>query len=102
MSGMEHLDQGAELEADSLRIEEWTLLGLGYGHCLDTPVAEGDVRGRNFLDAYGDSPHRGETEDLLEGFKDMDPTDPDYVSTRTYVMGFLEAKFGPPAPTSQP
>lgn len=77
-------------------IEEWILTKLGYGHCLDMIVSPGStITGRNFLDAYGESPHRQKTEDILEGFKDMDSSDPDYDATKAYISRFLEAQFGP-------
>lgn len=82
---------------DGMRIEEWTLSHLGYGHCLDAAVSEeSEVKGRNFLDAYGQSPHRQDTEDLLLEFRDMDPSDPDYEATKVYILRFLKAQFGPP------
>lgn len=77
-------------------IEERVLVRLGYEHCLDTPLEEGGPTGRHFLDAYGDSPQRQKTEDLLHGFADMPPSDPDYEATRAYITGFIEPKYGPP------
>jgi hypothetical protein len=79
-------------------IEAWTLVELGYSHTLDVPLPGSDILGKDFLSAYGDSPHREATEDLLEGFKDMDPAEPDYEPTKTYILRYLEAQFGPPQP----
>ena len=93
------MEQGARSreQMGEPRIEEWALTSLGYGHCLDASVGGNlPVQGRNFLDAYGDSPHRQNTEDLLLEFKDMDPTDPDYEPTKQYILRFLKAQFGPP------
>jgi hypothetical protein len=78
-------------------IEERALVRLGYEHCLDTPLEEGaPTVGRYFLDAYGNSPKRQDTEDLLRGFVDMDEADPDYPATRTYITRFIEPYFGSP------
>jgi hypothetical protein len=86
-----------EAKIEEVRIEEWVLTNLGYGYRLDTPISEkSTIQGRNFLDAYGQSPHRQDTEDLLLEFKDMEPTDPDYEATKNYIMRFLQAQFGPP------
>jgi hypothetical protein len=79
-------------------IEERVLRELGYEDCLDTPVDEGgNITGRNFLDAYGDSPKRQDTEDLLYGFDDMSPADPDYEATKAYITRFIDAKLRPSA-----
>jgi len=78
-------------------IEERVLRELGYEDCLDTPLGKGvNITGRHFLDAYGGSPKRQDTEDLLYGFADMSPTDPDYEATKTYITRFIEPYFGPP------
>jgi len=78
-------------------VEAQVLTALGYAHCLDAPVGEaGVVVGRNFLDVYGDSPHREQTEDLLHGFAAMAPTDPDYEATKAYLTRFIEPYFGAP------
>lgn len=78
-------------------IEERVLTELGYEHCLDRPLEEGrTITGRNFLDAYSSSPKRHETEDLLYGFADMSPVDPDYEATKAYITRFIEPYFGPP------
>lgn len=78
-------------------IEERVLVRLGYEHCLDTPLEEGaPTVGRHFLDAYGDSPKRQDTEDLLHGFADMPETDPDYGATKAYITRFIEPYFGSP------
>lgn len=80
-------------------LEEQVLIKLGYGHSLDKPVTGGaPATGRNFLDAYGDSPHRQDTADLLSGFLDMAETDPDYEQTKNYISRFLKPQFGPPQP----
>lgn len=92
------------LEGDNTvpTIEEWTLTTLGYSHCLDkiilTKSVTEPVRGRNFLTAYGTSSHRQNTEDLLEAFRHMEPTELDYAATKSYILRFLEAQFGPPIP----
>jgi hypothetical protein len=78
-------------------IEEQVLLKLGYGQQLDTPLSIGEpAKGRNFLDAYGNSPQRQHTEDLLNGFLDMPETDPDYEPMKAYLTTYLESQFGPP------
>ena len=80
-----------------LSIEERVLVRLGYAHCLDTPLEEGEPTvGRHFLNAYGDSPKRQDTEDLLQGFVDMPETDPDYGATKAYITRFIEPYFGSP------
>ena len=89
--------------APSPTLEERVLIRLGYTGVLDTPVEPGSsIRGRNFLDAYSQTPagqqHRQETEELLEGFLDMPESDPDYEATRAYILPFIEARFGPLAP----
>jgi hypothetical protein len=77
-------------------IEEQVLLKIGYGQHLDTPLNIGSpATGRNFLDAYGDSPHRQETEDLLIGFLDLPETDPDYEPTKAYIITYIEAALRP-------
>jgi hypothetical protein len=92
---MEQINRGESPELE-MSIEEWILTKLGYSHCLDTTISpDSTVTGRNFLEAYGESPHRQSTEDILEGFKDMDPSDPDYETARAYILRFLEAQFGP-------
>lgn len=78
-------------------IEERVLVRLGYEHCLDTPLGDGvPTVGRNFLDAYGDSLKRQDTEDLLHGFADMSETDPDYEATKAHITRYVEPYFGAP------
>jgi hypothetical protein len=79
-------------------IEEWTLERLGYAHCLDQELFIGGnpVVARNFLACYGNSPHRQNTEDLLEGFRMMDPSDADYEATKQYIGGYLKTILGEP------
>lgn len=80
-------------------LEESALIELGYGHCLDTPLGVGEgslVTGRNFLDAYGNSPKRQDTEDLLRGFVGMSHDDPDYEAAKSYLRRFIEPYFGEP------
>lgn len=94
---MEQTEGRIEQREEELGIEEWTLNALGYSHCLDVAVTDDStVLGRNFLDAYGESPHRQKTEDRLDGFRDMDASDPDYEDSKAYILRFLKAKFGPP------
>jgi|GEM_PF-1472454 len=86
------------------RIEEQVLAALGYSERqLDAPVggAAPGITGRNFLEGYGASPMRTETEDTLYGFMAMDPADPDYPAMRTYVATFLTAYLGEPQPAEQ-
>lgn len=91
-----------------IRLEEWILTELGYGHCLDTPIAPvftggTVVLGRNFLDAYGESsPHRQATEDRLICFQHTDPSDPDYEGDRAYILSYMEAIFEPPETDTDP
>lgn len=85
------------------RIEELALLKLGYDHYLDheipVPSRPGEVvTGRNFLDAYSSgSPHREATQQTLELLVDMDPSDQNYETVRTYVETFIKARFSKPA-----
>lgn len=83
------------LVPSEMPIEEWTLRTLGYEGFLDQEFGGYGVVGRNFLDAYGASPHRQNTEDLLEGFRDMDETDPDYEGMKEYILRFLRTQIGP-------
>ncbi len=78
-------------------IEERALIRLGYQHCLDARLEEGSPTvGRHFLDAYGNSPKRQDTEDLLQGFLEMSETDPDYGAAKAYITRFVEPYFGSP------
>lgn len=79
------------------RIEEWALVTLGYQEFLDTVVKTSEdgtpIFGKNFLDAYGNSPHRTDTENLLIGLKDMDPEEEDYKDVEDYIKTFLDTYF---------
>ncbi|HET9174317.1 MAG TPA: hypothetical protein VFN56_03485 [Candidatus Saccharimonadales bacterium] len=79
------------------RIEEVLLSVLGRTDCIDKPVpGEGvPVFGRNFLDAYGTSPKRQSTENLIYEFTHMTPNDPDYDATKTFIVRFIDGVFGP-------
>ena len=81
------------------RLEEVALTRLGYGHCLDKEIALPNgtvVTGRNFLDGYGGSPHKQGTQDMLEAFRSMDPSDELYGATTVYITRFLVPHFGEP------
>jgi hypothetical protein len=78
-------------------VEEKALVRLGYEHVLDAPIEEGSaITGRNFLDAYGDSPKRQETEELLAEFSEMKEGDPGYDAMKKYITRFIQAVYGPP------
>lgn len=86
-------------EYEPMTIEQQTLIAFGYEHVADQIFEIGgkSFAGRNFLDAYGDSPHRQTTEAILRGFFASNPkTDPNHNSKRAYVASFLEPVFGPP------
>lgn len=94
------------------RIEAQALTMLGYSHCLNTVVTDeagqpvintqGEVvTGQNFLDAYGDSPHRENTENLLYGFIGMHPSHPAYEKVKAIILLAFDAKFGRPQPSSE-
>lgn len=81
------------------RLEARALTRLGYGHCLDTDVVlpgGATVQGRNFLDGYGNSPHRQDTEKILQAFELIERDDPNYETLRTYILHFLRPQFGEP------
>lgn len=82
-------------------LEARALAACGFGKYVYQPVALGDqvvegVFGHNFLSAYGDSPHRQRTEELLDAFLNMSPDDPDYADTREYLEVYFQAYFGDP------
>lgn len=102
MSESPHFESAFTAETEpELRLEERALTKIGYGHILDNEIAlpgRPIVQGRNFLDAYGDSPHRQNTETILEALDLTDPTDPDYAQLRAYILQFLRPTFGEPMP----
>lgn len=101
MSESPHFESAFTAETEpELRLEERALTKIGYGHCLDTEIAVGSttVSGRNFLDAYGDSPHRQNTENMLLALELLDQSDPDYAQLRDYILHFLRPQFGEPMP----
>lgn len=93
------MEKKAEEDPRLQTLEARALIASGYGHHVLSPVrlrgqvVEG-VFGYNFLAAYGaDSPHRQETEELLEAFVELLPDDPDYADTREYVGAHFQAYF---------
>jgi hypothetical protein len=84
------------------RIEERILTSLGYEAHLDAQVIRPDgslaqdaagqpVTARNFLDAYAKPESRQHTVDMLEGFLDMEHTDPDYNGSREMIDMYMRA-----------
>lgn len=92
---------GTEAETP-ISIGEWALTDLGYGEIIGQPIPSPDanapkVLAEDFLDLYpAGSQHRQDTEDLLEGYREMDPTDPDYEGTRRLILRYFKTWFGPP------
>lgn len=68
-----------------------TLVRLGAKHVLDRTVLS-----ENFLEAYPEnSPHLQQTADVLEEFRDIDPTHPDYPGVSEFILTYFETIFGP-------
>ena len=103
-----HSSQHDKEPRQPISIEEWVLTDFGYAHVLGKPIPEISPSGKtgvlaeDFLDAYpAYSPHRQDTEDLLEWYREADPADPDYSAIRDDISRYLEVQFGPPSPEAQ-
>jgi len=98
-----------EKEYVPLTTEERILLDFGYGDFVHRPLVGPDglsmtdregheVMGGNFLDTYASLDKRQHTQDLLDGFLEMDPGEEDYTAAKQMIQDFLTAQFGEPSP----
>src|ERR1700756_3364910 len=88
---------------EPVSIEAWVLTEFKYADLLGKPIpktspgGETGVLAEDFLNAYPkDSPHRQDTQDLLEWFRDADPAHPHYQVIKDDISRHLKALFGPP------
>lgn len=106
-ANLAHNETLGSAEVVEQRLEEEVLTKIGRSHYIPMPVQIGGRRvyngtelvcGRNFLDAYPTgSPHRQATEDMLQGFAGMEPTEDGYAQSSDYLVRMIDPFFIAPA-----